>query len=95
MRYEKFRSVWNLDAARIYLDIVPLGHFVEIEAEPECIGPTALALGLDPGQASSASYLDLHQERLHAQGLTPDQDMIFDDNDKHEWARVLGCAPEN
>lgn len=91
-RYEKFRSVWNLDAARVYLDIVPLGHFVEIEADPELIGRTATALGLDPVHASSASYLGLYREQRHAQGLEPDLNMIFDHNDKEHWAHLLGCA---
>lgn len=91
-RYEKFRSVWDLGTARIYLDIVPIGHFVEIEAEPEEIVRTAAALGLDSAQASDASYHALHRDWLLTQDLAPDEDMLFREENKHQWARVLGCA---
>jgi hypothetical protein len=42
LRYEKFRCVWELAGGPdLFLDILPFGHFLEIEASPEAIGSLA------------------------------------------------------
>ncbi len=63
-RYEKYRAMYQLEAASITLDELPFGNFVEIEAEsPAEISRLALRLGLNPAAASAESYQSLF-ERL-------------------------------
>lgn len=58
-RYQKRRETWSLGEAVVALDETPMGAFVEIEGPPEALASTAVALGLDPGQAVTGTYLEL------------------------------------
>lgn len=92
LRYEKFRAVWDLGPARAFLDILPFGHFLEIEGTPEIIAATAQALDLDPGLALSANYHALHQEWRVDNALPPMDDILFTEPEKTRLASLLGCA---
>lgn len=93
LRYEKFRSTWILASAVVCLDILPFGHFAEIEGTPSVISSTAQALGLDPDLALSASYHDLHQQWLKNNNLPLADDILFSDKETTRLAHILGCAP--
>lgn len=72
-RYEKYRESLRLDGATIALDHTPIGDFVEIEAAPESIRPTAEVLGLDWDQRNLQTYRELFEEARPAGGT----DMVF------------------
>jgi len=91
LRYEKFRSVWELPQGLVFLDILPFGHFLEIEARPDCIGTIAQEMGLDPGHAMDKSYHSLHQSWRRQQGLPPLEDFVFDEAEHHRLTTCLGC----
>lgn len=91
LRYEKFRSVWELSQGHVFLDILPFGHFLEIEAHPESIGIIAQQIGLDPGRAMDKSYHSLHQSWRSLQGLAPMEDFVFDEAEHQRLTIRLGC----
>lgn len=91
LRYEKFRAEWELDGGLICLDILPFGHFLEIEAGPEAIGSLAQELGLDPGTAMDGSYHALHQKWRAENGLAPMDDFVFSESEHKRLTILLGC----
>lgn len=91
LRYEKFRAVWELPRGLVFLDILPFGHFLEIEADPEDITPIATDLGLDPAAAMDASYHGLHQSWRRQNGLDASADFVFDEAARHQLTTLLGC----
>ena len=91
LRYEKFRSVWELPQGLVFLDILPFGHFLEIEALPEFIGTIAQEMGLDPGHALEQSYHSLHRSWRRQQGLPPMEDFVFNEAEHHRLTTSLGC----
>jgi adenylate cyclase class 2 len=91
LKYEKFRSVWDFEGASLFLDIVPFGHFLEIEAAPEAIPALARSLGLDPAAAIGASYHALHRAWRAARGLGPAEDFTFEPAERQRLAKLLGC----
>jgi adenylate cyclase, class 2 len=75
--YEKYRSMYKLDAALITLDELPYGKFIEIEGEnPEQISEIAQKLGLRPETAIPASYQGLF-EQLKASKNLPAKNLAF------------------
>jgi adenylate cyclase class 2 len=69
--YEKYRSVYQLDAASITLDRMPYGTFVEIESEdPNTIKRLCTTLGLDWTKRISESYVLLFEKIKNHHGLT-------------------------
>lgn len=94
LRYEKFRSVWELPRGLICLDILPFGEFLEIEALPERIGPVARSLGLDPGAAMGESYHVLHRSWRRENGLDACEDFVFDAAARRQLTILLGCEPQ-
>ena len=91
LTYEKFRSVWDFGGAALFLDIVPFGQFLEIEAAPEAIPALAASLGLDPAAAIGASYHALHRAWRAARGLAPAEDFTFEPAERDRLAKLLGC----
>lgn len=91
LTYEKFRSVWDFGGAALFLDIVPFGQFLEIEAAPEAIPALASSLGLDPDAALGASYHALHRAWRAAQGLDPAENFTFEPAERDRLAKLLGC----
>jgi adenylate cyclase, class 2 len=60
VRYEKYRTTYELDGLHITLDQLPYGNFVEIEgSEPDGIQVAAEKLGLDWENRVIGSYLSL------------------------------------
>ncbi len=90
LHYEKFRSVWELPQGLVFLDILPFGHFLEIEASSEAIRPIAHSLGLDPGSALDKSYHSLHQSWRRLNNLDASEDFVFDEADHHRLTTRLG-----
>lgn len=91
LRYEKFRTIWELGRDEICLDILPFGHFLEIEAHAASIPVLAEKIGLDPVTAQSATYHDLHQLWLQKNSLPPQVDFVFSEAEKERLARLLHC----
>ena len=94
LRYEKFRAVWELPRGLVCLDILPFGHFLEIEASPEDIPAMAMELGLRPAAAMDKSYHDLHQSWRRQNGLDDSKDFVFDENVRRHLSTRLGCHPQ-
>lgn len=93
LRYEKFRAVWQLAQGLIYLDILPFGDFLEIEALPQHISSIARHIGLDPGSAMDKSYHALHQSWRRQSGLDACDDFVFDQAQHHLLTIRLGLLP--
>ncbi|MBI1795371.1 MAG: class IV adenylate cyclase [Chloroflexi bacterium] len=68
--YEKYRTTYELDGARVMLDETPIGSFVEIEGELDSLRPVAKKLGLDWNTAIPASYHALFERVCKARGFT-------------------------
>jgi adenylate cyclase class 2 len=94
LRYEKFRAVWELPRGLVCLDILPFGHFLEIEASPEDIPAMAMELGLRPAAAMDKSYHDLHQSWRRQNGLDDSKDFVFDENVRRHLSTRLGCRAQ-
>lgn len=89
--YEKFRSVWDMDGGAVFLDILPFGHFAEIEAPAASIPDLARRLALDPAAAIAASYHALHRQWRRENGLTPLEGFAFEASDRQRLTISLGC----
>ena len=58
-RYEKYRSEWSDGSGHVVIDETPIGHFGEIEGQPDWIDSTARRLNLSPEQYLKQSYAEL------------------------------------
>ncbi len=74
--YEKYRTTYELGDARIMLDELPFGDFVEIEGEFETLKPVAAQLGLDWDAAIPLNHHALF-ERLHIARQLRFRDLTF------------------
>ena len=59
MRYEKYRTTYQLEGAEVTLDEMPYGNFVEIEGDEDAIGRVVEKLQLHDAKRMSASYTTL------------------------------------
>lgn len=75
-RYQKYRTVYELQSLTICLDETPIGCFVELEGEPTEIDQVAARMGFSPDQYECRSYRELHAAELAALGQTAG-DMVF------------------
>jgi adenylate cyclase class 2 len=76
-RYQKYRTLFELDGLEICLDETPLGCFIELEGAPEAIDRVAAALGCGPDRYVLDSYVELHEQWVAERGLPP-EDMVFE-----------------
>lgn len=87
--YEKYRTTYQLEQVLVTLDEMPYGAFVELESADNGAGGSdggalaglqaaAVALGLDWGARSTASYLALFEHLRQARGLKA-HDLTFGD----------------
>jgi adenylate cyclase class 2 len=76
-RYQKYRTVFDLDGLEISLDETPLGCFVELEGEPGSIDRVAALLGFSPEQYILESYRALHEKDAESRGVEPG-DLVFE-----------------
>jgi len=89
--YEKFRAVWDVAGTAVCMDILPFGHFAEIEGAPEAIPELAGRLGLDMAAALAVSYHRLHRDWRLAQGLPPAGSFVFEPAERERLNTLLGC----
>jgi adenylate cyclase class 2 len=75
---EKYREEYEMAGARIAIDEVPIGVFVEIEGEVAAIEQAAHLLGRSRADYETASYQWLYGEWCRARGLVPGRKMTFD-----------------
>jgi adenylate cyclase class 2 len=80
-RYQKYRREWSLGDARIFLDEIPWGVWLEIEGEPERIEEIARSLGCGRDRWERASYRELHERHCAGRGLPPGP-MVFESGDR-------------
>ena len=79
VRYEKWRTKYNLENLEIDLDEMPFGHFVELEGDdPRLIERMASSLSLNWQYRVNDSYILLF-ERLKRNKKFDVHDLIFDD----------------
>jgi len=76
-RYQKFRTVLELDRLVICLDETPIGCYVELEGPPDAIDDTAGRLGFSPAQYLRETYFDLHEREARRRGVEVG-DLLFD-----------------
>ena len=77
--YEKYRSIYALGPAGIFVDHTPIGYFVVIEGpDEETIRETAEMIGLDWGTRSGTSYRGLFKRWKKESGFSG-RDMTFSD----------------
>jgi adenylate cyclase, class 2 len=69
-RYEKWRESFSLGEARVCVDTMPYGCFLEIEGPPTIIRKTAQNLGLEWEARILTSYLSIFQFLRHKYQLT-------------------------
>ena len=84
--YEKFREVQVLDAAKVCLDELPFGVFVELEGDLEAIDATATRLNLQEDTRVTAGYVELFFQARDRLGI-PVQNCTF-----AEWGRWQNLA---
>lgn len=89
--YEKFRAVWDVAGTAVCMDILPFGHFAEIEGAPEAIPELVGRLGLDMAAALAVSYHRLHRDWRLAQGLPPAGSFVFEPAERERLNTLLGC----
>lgn len=81
MLYEKYRTVYDLEAAHITLDEMPYGNFVEIEApDVDRVQAMGRRLALDLQAAASESYVMIF-DRLCLRLALPFRDLSFENFD--------------
>jgi adenylate cyclase class 2 len=84
VRYEKYRTVYQLENIEIDLDEMPFGHFVEIEGDDaQHIEHMAAMLSLSWSTRVNDSYLKLFEHLKQAKHLNL-QDLTFGDFMHHK-----------
>jgi adenylate cyclase class 2 len=92
--YEKYRTVYNLDAAMVMLDEMPYGDFIEIEGEDAAsIHAATERLGLAWEARLPESYLALFERLRGSLGLTF-RDLSFENfKNVRMTPKALGVLP--
>jgi adenylate cyclase class 2 len=75
-RYQKHRTVFELEGLQLCLDETPIGCFVELEGAPEAIDRSAALLGFGVDDYIRQSYRELHALTEGRRGQQPG-DMVF------------------
>ncbi len=74
--YEKQKTTFVLGDAKISLDRLPFGKFIEIEGSEAGIRSAIMKLGLDPKRGIKETYLELYQSRCKEKGMEM-ENLIF------------------
>jgi adenylate cyclase class 2 len=77
-RYQKHRTVFEIDGLHLCLDETPLGCFLELEGSPEAIDRTAARLGFDADDYVRESYRELHEQAARKLGEEPGDLLVSD-----------------
>jgi len=88
--YEKVREKWLFMDCAVCLDRLPFGVFVEIEGAEDTVPDCAKALGLDPNQTTKMTYHALNIEYREKNGLKPNENFLFSDDDRAAIVLNLG-----
>ena len=91
--YEKIREAWQAGDLAVDLDILPFGHFVELEGEVAAIETWACDLELADAVQSTQSYHALYQDWLRKMGLHGGPSFVFSEALRQIWAERLGLGP--
>ena len=75
-RYEKFRTSYVFQEARLELDETPVGVYLEIEGTPVAIDQATKSLGFGPGDYIRANYYQLYEADSRRRGR-PVRHMLF------------------
>lgn len=94
LRYEKVRETWHLPDVEVCLDLLPFGRYLEIEGRAEAIAPTAASMSLSMDAALTATYHDLYQQYLRAQGLPPGDSFVFSPDARRDALAALAAGIE-
>jgi len=76
-RYQKYREEYSLGDVMMAIDETPVGTFVEIEGDEQCVAGVARTLGRTPIDYIVESYRTLFLRHREEQGLPP-ADMLFE-----------------
>lgn len=77
--YEKIREKWQFMDCVICLDLMPFGHFVEIEGTEESVPVCAKAIGLQSHETTTETYHALNLADRQSKGLDPDESFVFEE----------------
>lgn len=78
-RYQKYRTVYELEGVEISVDETPIGCFVELEGDPDAIDHLARRLGFNVEEYILSTYRDLHEADAASRGA-PVGDLVFTGN---------------
>jgi len=84
-RYQKYRTLYDLDGLEACLDETPLGTFVELEGLPERIDEAAARCGFTDVHYIRESYRELHELAAAARGVEPGDLLFSDDPTGDTW----------
>lgn len=88
LEYEKFRSIWEMAGALVFLDILPFGHFLEIEGAPSAVDAAICALHLTQMNPASETYPALARAWIRENNQTR---CAFSLTNRTALAHALGC----
>jgi len=77
-RYQKYRTVFELEGLELCVDETPLGCYVELEGDPATIDRVAARLGVDPSAYVLESYRELAEAAAGRPGGEPG-DLVFEE----------------
>ena len=82
-RYEKYRTVYQLEGVQALLDETPIGNFLELEGSRESIDSLSHRLGRTSADYIASSYQALQERWCRDRGLLQG-DMVFERGSKQE-----------
>lgn len=62
-RYQKYRTIFEMDGIQVMLDETPMGDFIELEGDADAIERVRHALGLQDEPGIPESYVALYEMR--------------------------------
>ena len=68
--YEKWRETFTYRSAKLLIDTLPYGNFLEIEGDPDLIQDIAKKLGLDWNRRITMNYLEMFDIVKKGEGFT-------------------------
>jgi adenylate cyclase class 2 len=88
LEYEKFRTVWNMPDALVFLDLLPFGHFLEIEGTSAAVDAVVSTLDLSEADPASETYPTLARAWMKKNNQTR---CAFSPPSRTALAQALGC----
>jgi adenylate cyclase class 2 len=87
--YEKVREKWMLEGAKVCLDHLPFGDFVEIEGRAEFIPVLAERLELHDAVTTRDTYHALNRAWRERQGLDHEECFVFSGEERARLEREI------